>query len=429
MPLRNIYIPLYIMTLRLYIILIAFCHTINCAAQYHQIYNKRIATLKVVAGDDWLSPPVIKLNGNSIKDHINISFDDFTHDYHRYTYKIQHCNADWTASEDIFENDYIEGFTEGNTIDDFQESINTNTLYIHYKLRIPNEHCNLKMSGNYKLTIYDEDNDNQPVLSACFMVVDPRVTVRMEVTSNTDATINNKHQQVSMEIDYGNINVTDPDEQIKTVVTQNGRYDNARINAKPQYKMSRGLRWHHNRDYIFDSGNEYRKYEILAVTHPTMGIDSIRWDGTYYDVYPFADEPRPNYVYDEDANGAFYIRNSDNIENDFSSEYVFVNYTLRTPQPFNGDIYINGIWTYGLFTPEYKMTYFPEKKCYKARIWQKQGYYSYQYLMIDNKGCISPVPSEGNFYQTENRYQAYIYYRGTGERADRLVGYQQVRIN
>ena len=36
-------------------------------------------------------------------------------------------------------------------------------------------------------------------------------------------------------------------------------------------------------------------------------------------------------------------------------------------------------------------------------------------------GSFQPLPSEGSFYQTENKYQALVYYRGQGERTDRLV--------
>jgi hypothetical protein len=88
--------------------------------------------------------------------------------------------------------------------------------------------------------------------------------------------------------------------------------------------MSDGLKWEHNRELIFDAGNEYHKYEILDIHHPTMGIDYLEWDGENYNVYPFSSKERPNYLYDEDANGAFYIRNSDNIDNDITSEYVLV---------------------------------------------------------------------------------------------------------
>ena len=108
---------------------------------------------------------------------INISFDDLTHEYHRYTYKLEHCEADWTVSEEIFASDYCEGFTSDNTIDDLVESINTTVLYTHYTMQIPNDRCRLKIGGNYRLTVVDENNDEEPMFTACFMVVEPEMKV------------------------------------------------------------------------------------------------------------------------------------------------------------------------------------------------------------------------------------------------------------
>lgn len=410
------------------LILLSLILVKNVSAQRNEIYDRGIASLQVVAGQQWLSLPIIKLGSHGPNERINISFDDLTHTYHRYVYRIEHCEADWTVSDQLFSSDYIEGFQDGNTIDDIVESINTNTLYTHYSLQIPNEQCSLKMSGNYKLTVYDENDGNRLMFTACFMVIEPAMGVALDVTTNTDIDINKAHQQVSMQVNYGGINVTDPMSQIKTVIMQNRRWDNAKVNPRPQYIMPDGLKWEHNRDLIFQAGNEYHKYEILDVDHPSMGIDRIVWDGNDYQVYPYVCTPRPNYLYDEDANGAFYIRNSDNIENDISSEYVYVHYTLKTPQRFAGDIYVNGSWTNDQFTPEYLMTYDEINKCYTATIRQKQGYYSYQYVMVDDNGVSQAVPSEGSFYQTENKYQALVYYRGRGERTDRLVGYQEVQF-
>jgi hypothetical protein len=42
---------------------------------------------------------------------------------------------------------------------------------------------------------------------------------------------------------------------------------------------------------------------------------------------------------------------------------------------------------------------------------------------MDASGNLLTVPCEGDYYQTQNTYQALVYYRGTGERTDRLVGY------
>ena len=398
------------------------------SAQRHEIYDSGIKSLQVVAGQNWMSLPIIKLGGHSPNDRLHISFDDLTHTYHRYTYKIEHCEADWTVSDQLFPSDYIAGFQDGNTIDNYKESINTNILYTHYTLQIPNEQCSLKMSGNYKLTVYDENDDGRPIFTACFMVLEQRFGVQLDVTTNTDIDINKGHQQVSMLVNYGTVNVNDHLSQIKTVVMQNGRWDNARLNVKPQYVMADGLKWEHNRDLIFQAGNEYHKYEILDVAYPTMGIDRIVWDGSDYNVYPYPCEPRPNYLYDEDANGAFYIRNGDNVENDISSEYVFVHYTLKTPEKYDGNIYVNGAWTNDKFTPEFLMKYDELNNIYTTTIMQKQGYYSYQFVLIGSDGTSRVVPSEGSFYQTENKYQALVYYRGRGERTDRLVGYQEVQF-
>ncbi len=391
-------------------------------AQRNEIHNDRISTLQVVAGDDWLSPPVTYLKGPAI----HISFDDLTHDYHRYTYKVVHCDADWSESEGLFESDYIDGFTEGNLIEDTEESLNTNMLYTHYRLTIPNRQCRLKMSGNYKLTVYDDNNDEEPMLIACFMVVDPKMSVSLSVTPNTDIDVNRSHQQVGMNLSYLGTSVINPSNQIKTVVMQNGRWDNAVVNAKPQFVMGDGLRWEHCRDLIFEAGNEYHKFEVLDTDHPTLGIDRIRWDGERFHAYVFTDEPRPNYLYDEDANGAFYIRNSDNVENDRLTDYVMVHFQLNCPRPVDGDVYLNGVWTNDQFLPQYLMEYDEGSHSYQGALLLKMGYYSYQYVLIDADGYAHIMPTEGSFYQTENQYQALVYFREPGGRTDLLVGYQQV---
>ena len=397
--------------------------TIVCA-QKNEIYDPNISTLQVVAGDRWLSMPVIRLNQDEV---IYIGFDDLTHEYRRFTYTIEHCDADWTVSEGLFPSDFIEGFVEGNTIDDKEESVNTNMLYTHYALSIPNDRCRIRMGGNYRVTVYDENNDHQKIFVAHFMVLDPRMGVMMEVSSNTDIDINKSHQQVAMKLSYGSVTVTEPHEQIKSVVLQNGRWNTAVVNTPAQYIMPYGLQWLHSKELIFEAGNEYHKFEMLDPDHPSMGVDEIRWDGTDYHVYPFACEPQNNYVYDEDANGAFYIRNSDNYENDRSSEYMLVHYLLKTDRIKDGNIYLDSRWTNEQLTPDYQMTYNEESGYYEAVIQQKLGYYNYHFIVVHDDGTIRQLPSDGNFFQTENKYQCLIYYRGKQDRTDILVGFQEVQ--
>ena len=398
---------------------LVFICNLNICAQRNEILDKNIASLQVVANNDWLSLPIITLNSN---DFVNISFDDLTHEYHRYCYKIEHCEADWQTSSALFESDYIDGFASDNTIDDVKESTNTVQLYTHYSITFPNNKCRPKISGNYRVTIYDENDEKHVVCRAYFMIVEPSMGVHLNVTTNTDIDINGKHQQVEMAIDYGNNIVSNPQTQIKTVVMQNNRWDNAVVNARPQYIKANGLQWIHCKDFIFDGGNEYRKFETLDVTHTTMGLESINWDGHNYHAWIWTDEPRPSYIYDKDANGAFLIRNSDNIDNDVNSDYIITHFRLKSPQTAD-PIYINGFFTNDRFLPQYEMKWNEKNKQYEGELLLKQGYYSYQYLMMKPEGKLKAVPSEGNFCQTENTYQALIYFKANGDRTDRLVGY------
>ena len=395
--------------------------TAIAAVAENRIYSPQVKSLQAVVNQDWLSPAVMRLQHNDV---LRVGFDELSHDYHRYVCHLEHCEADWTVSEDLFESDWLEGFNDI-VIDDFERSINTTVPYTHYSMTIPNSQCRLKMSGNYRLSIIDEDLD-EVILTVEFLVTEQAMTLSTAMSSNTDIDTNQCHQQVTFGLKYGNLSVTDPQEQLQTVVMQNGREDNWRWNTKPSAVSQNGLEWKHCRDLIFDGGNEYRKFEVLDPSHPTMGIDRIVWDGEYYQAFPFLSEPRPNYLYDEDANGSFYIRNSDNRENDITSDYVWVNYRLKSPYPPQGTIIIDGRWT--TEDPDtYVMEYDTDKQLYTARILQKQGYYSYQYLLITDDGRPHPLPSEGNFFETENHYQVLVYYKGTGERTWRLVAYSLLR--
>lgn len=401
----------------------ALCAMTIAMAADNIIYKPRIKSLQAVVNQDWLSPAVMTMGSDDV---LRISFDELSHEYHRFVYRIEHCEADWSVSQDIFESDWLEGFNNI-PIEDYQNSLNTTVLYTHYKLEIPNERCRLKMSGNYKLTIIDEDNDNEEVAEVRFRVAEQLMSIDLTMTTNTDIDINNSHQQLGMKLNYRQQKVINHQEEIFTLITQNNQTHNAKINIPTTLINGRGLEWRHNRQLIFNAGNEYRKFEVLALSHATMGIDYMRWDGHNYHAYPFVCEPRKNYLTDEDANGAFYIRNSDNFDNDFTCDYVYVHYKLKSPYIPDAELYVDGEWTTAENKANYKMHYDENDGTYNATILQKQGYYSFQYIMKTADGHFMIPPTEGNFYQTENRYQAYVYYKPTGARTWRLVAYRQIQ--
>ncbi len=390
----------------------------------HQILAPNFKSLQVVLNDDWQALPIMKLG---TADRISISFDELSHDYHRLVYHLEPCNPDWTVAEGLFESDWLEGFND-RPIEDYANSLNTTVLYTHYELQLPNDDVRLKMSGNYRLRIIDEDDDSREVIVVEFRVLEPLADVSLGVVTNTDIDLNTSHQQVTMNVVYNSLRVTNPTDQIQTFVMQNGREDNMKSNVRPNFVNTRGLQWDHNRQLIFEAGNEFRKFEVLDPTHATLGLAQVTWDEDErrFHAFPYTAEPRRNYVYDVDADGAFLLRNEDNDESATTSDYVLVHYKMSPAREYdNATVMIDGQWT--VEAPEtYAMTYDAADRSYNAVVLQKLGYYNYQMLIRDLDGTPHIVPEEGSFYQAENRYQGLVYYKGTGERSWRLVGYKEV---
>ena len=408
------------------VLLSLLCCASAITAQRHEILDRQLHTLQVVVNDDPLLPPIMNLGGGN---HLEIGFDEFSHEYHRYIYKVEHCNADWSPSTEIFESDYMNGFN-GEPIEDYEKSFNTTVLYTHYSLRIPNENISLKLSGNYKLTVYNDEGDEPvPVLTACFSLVEPGVGIGATVSTNTDIAFNKSPQQVDFSVNYGLVKVIDPHRELKTVVMQNRRWDNCVVNPKPNIQAANKIEFTHNRQLIFPAGNEYHKFEILDVHIPTLNVDRMEWFDPYYHATLYPNQTARNYLYDEDQNGAFIIRNSDDEDVATTCDYVFTHFTLKSPQLPGGEVYLNGEWTYNRFIPEYRMTYNRETQAYEATALLKQGYYNYNYLFVpDGETQGNSGRTDGNFYETENEYIILVYHRPNGGRYDKLVGYRRMNF-
>lgn len=407
--------PLY----RIASLLMICLPVVTASAQRNEIFNDRIQSVTVTANDNWQSLPIVELGGQ-----IDIGFDDMTHEYRRYAYKVEACNADWTINDQLLETDFMNGFTSDNIIEDVEESLLTTRIYTHYKFSV----TGIKLSGNYKVTVYDNNDDDRPMFTAYFMVVEPdekSMGIGLNISTVTDASINQQHQQITMELNYSGYTVTQPEQQIKTVVLQNGQWHDARRNLKPQYITADGLLWSHNKGLIFEAGNEYHKFEILQNDVASMGVEKIYWDSVQYHAFPFIDTPRRNYIYDEDADGYFTLRNSDDSNAETESDYMLVHFRLKCPKIPDTEVYVNGAFTNDRFLPRYRMEYNDATGIYEAVVLLKFGYYNYQYLIRDADNKIKRLPYDGNFYQTENRYQALAYFREPGGRYDRLVGYTE----
>ena len=402
--------------LRILILLLSVvCCPLSLHSQTQQVFDRDIKTLTLTVDDDPTLPPYLQFGS---RQHIDIEWDEMSHDYKRYRYHIDHCNWDWQPTDGIFESDFLEGLND-QLIEDFEKSFNTTQIYTHYRLRIPNKELRLRLSGNYRVRIYEEDEEDEPVLEARFCIYEREAGIVAQLSSNTDVDFNSSHQQMTLSIGFGNLQVFDPQREMKVVVMQNRRWDSRVENLVPNIRKPNGIEFTHNRNLIFPAGNEYHRFEILDVHRTATGVDRIDWFEPYYHATLYVAQIDHTYSYVEDQNGVFVVRSADNYDDWTTAEYVVVHFFLQTPRLQGGDVYVSGWWTGQTFNPDCKMEYDDVRQEYHAAILLKQGYYSYEFIQQD--GLTSRTM--GSFFETENEYQVLVYYRQQGARYDRLAGY------
>ena len=377
-------------------------------------------TLQVQVEDNILAPPVITLGEAN---RIVVSFDHLAEDVTYLQYSIIHCDADWRPSQ-LSELEYMEGLNT-NDVDDYAFSNGTFAHYVNYRITLPNEQVQLTKSGNYAVIVYPENEPENVVLQACFSVTEQRINVTAEATSRTDIGYNTEYQQVSATIAHPYYNIQDPFNDLKIVVSQNGRYDNAVTVTRPLRVMNNEIYYEHNRELIFNAGNEYRRFEMVSIRYAGMGIADIQYYEPYYHATLTTDYPRNNmsYFFDKTQYGRYLIRESNASDSNLEADYFVVHFTLDEDEIKGGHVYIDGELTGHLYDDNSRMQYNAETQQYERVLLLKQGSYNYMYLFQpDGNSKATPAPTEGNYYETVNEYLVKVYHRPIGARYDRLIG-------
>lgn len=398
-----------------------FYYFLNAQSYKTEAFSDDIKTIQVNANGNWHNLPVFQLNSN---DFIRVNFDRLGENSSvNLRYRLVNCNADWTSST-LSDIEFMDGFNNI-LIEDYAYSMNTLIDYTNFVVDIPNDRISIKLSGNYALEIFDEEDTSQILLRACFSVLDPQVKMQGSISALTDIDAHKEHQQVSFSVDYNNLQIRDVFSDLKIFVRQNNRLDNQKSAIKPMSIQGTNLIFDHNRDLIFEAGNEYRRFETVSHRYNGLNIARTYSVNTHYITEIVPDEITADnvYIYDKDQNGRFLIRNSevDIEDSDIKADYFTTNFTLIAPDPFLEPVYINGDFTNNTFDEKYLMKYDEIERAYKASVLLKQGAYNYQYLAKSGNN-YTPSLIEGNYYETDNEYTVYVYYRPLGQRYDLLVG-------
>ena len=406
-----------------FIVLLFACISHMYAQTHTRTYNENIRTLRVERQVLLLENGIV--DGSNPDNTLHISFDEMSHDVHFYTYTVEMLHSN------LLSNEYLQGFTTRD-ITEYDHSMNTSREYTHYRFDFPNEDMALTQSGDYQLTIYEDGNPDNRIAQVQFRVVDPLVKIDARVRTNTDKEFNGRYQQVDIDVNTSALDIRDPKE-IRIVVTQNNRKDNAVYLSQPTFVEPNRLRYINQQALIFEAGNEYHHFDAFSCFYAGYGIDRVYHEMGDYNALLFPNEvAKGEYIHEFDSDGRFVVNAERTNDSDTEAEYMWVHWTLPVEKPWlDGALYICGDIFENELSLRNRMQYDAEAKCYWLTALVKQGGYDYQYW-FSGKGTQNKTTTQrvdGSYWQTENEYAVYVYWRPFGARHDRLVGVKVFKSN
>ncbi len=377
--------------------------------------NDFIKTITFKSNTNQSELPILTLN-----ERLYLEFDVLSPDEDDYYYIIEHYNYDWTKSN-LMKSEYLKGL-DNLRIVNYENSFNTYQIYSNYRLQIPNKQTRLKVTGNYLIKIFDEDDEI--VFSRKFMVYENLANVRVQLKRSRDVRDVNTKQSVDFVVNTTNFSFNNPKQTINTVILQNNNLKTAISGLKPQYILGNELIYRYTTETSFWGGNEYLYFETKDVRGTNLGVQFTDLEDLYHS-FLYLDGNRYNrgYTYNPDINGNFQITILDRDNPSIEADYTVVHFSLLNPELSNESIYVYGAYNNYALNASNQMIFNPDSGVYEKDIKLKQGFYNYKYVLVNSQGELEEGVISGDFYETENNYKVIVYYRDLGARYDRIVGF------
>ena len=394
------------MQLRIFLILLVF--TINVNAQ-----NIKSVQLRPLQENNFSA--IVPLGTI-----LELSFDDLDSDSKDYQYRIEHMTHDWQKSR-LLSSQFINGFDE-NYFTNVTNSFSTFQNYTHYAVRIPNVNSVITKSGNYLVSVLDDDDE--VVFSRRFVLYENAATIGVTVSRSRNTKTINTQQTLEFTVNHPNLRINNPSQEVNVVLLKNKNWNEKISNLQPTFFKQNQLKYTYSNKTNFWGGNEYLNFDSKFIRNKSLNVVKIEMKDIFHHyLYPFTYNSNRKYTYNPDINGQYVIRTLEGSDSNTEADYAMMHFRLYADEPFlDKDIHVYGAFNDFKIEEESKLLYDFEDKSYQGQILLKQGFYNYTFATVDENKTVNTNEINGTFYQTENEYTVIVYYKPFGGLYDRVVG-------
>ena len=390
------------------------------------VAQSKIQTIQCYPVGKPFAEPIIILGSGQ---QLYFGFDDLSPDVNTYSYRIQHCDPDWKNSN-LSPFNYLTGFFS-NPLNDYNYSTNSGTVqYTRFSLLLPNSDVSIKLSGNYLLQIFNDENPDSAVVAQRFSVLENKVGITATLSNSPNPATLYTSQQLNFTVNYESLPVYNPMRDVKAYVTRN-QDPNSRRDFVPTFVRQGQLVYGDGTNNIFNGLSPFRNFSCTSLVYYTQYVkDVVKGpEGMYNFILQPGTVPT---AYTPIANqyGNFYIQAENTQDPELGADYVIVHFAIYSEPIPDADVYVYGKFSRWQLLPELKMDYDFKNKAYTGQAELKQGNYDYMYGVVPkDKRTPDLVTLQNNFYQTPNEYNIRFYFYDTNLGYFRFVGYQTVQRN
>jgi hypothetical protein len=403
-------------------VLLLLSFSLKAQTNPEAVFKSNIKSVRFHASGDQLAMPVYKLNSG---DRLELHFDDMDANVKSYYYTYQLCDYDWNPLQ-LSAFDYIKGFTQ-QRITNYRFSSIAYTRYTHYQVILPEANSLPTRSGNYLLKVYLDGDTAKLAFTRAMLVLDPKSAILAQFVQPFTPQFFNTHQRLKFTVNLTGLNAFSANQQVKVLVLQNNRWDNARGHLPPTFIRGNSLEYNTESNFVFAAGKEWRWLDLRSFSLQSERVEKADYlkNATKIYVKPDMDRSAQKYIYYQDMNGLYQVTTYESINPYWQGDYATVQFSYVTPDhaAYPGkDLYLFGQLTDYKLNDAAKMQFNTEKGMYEGNQFLKQGYYSYAYMLVDKNDPTQQMLLEGNYWETENTYTILVYYKSFTDQSDQLIG-------